>query len=304
VNSTLLAAIDMGSNTLRMLIASLHGDCLNPDLYCQQITRLAGGYRPGTGLAQKSMNNTLAVISEYADLLQSKQVVQVRVVATAALRRAENAQLLVNLIKLKAGLNVEIITGQEEAQLSFAGVMSALVPVPKVALIIDIGGGSTELIFSTAGKVLFSRSYPLGVVQLCEEWPESPARNTYLADMIVKFSSDLLHAGITPQQLSACQIVGTAGTVTSLAALDLEMTDYDRNRVNNHQLDLSWLEGTLARLNTLSIPEREALPGLEPGRGDLIIPGLELVIALCRYLKKPSLLVSDSGLLEGILLDF
>lgn len=298
------AAIDVGSNTLRMLIGICNKKGFLPEVYCQQITRLAGGYRAGQGLARESMQRTLNVFAEYAAVLAQKQVVNVRAVGTAAFRRAENSQHLCNLIKLKTGLELDIISGYEEARLSSAGVIAALTPPQETALIVDIGGGSTEVVFCHQGQLLSSCSYPLGVVQLCEEMPLAEQRQVYLNDMVVKFSSDLLHAGVAGSLLANCRLVGTAGTVTTLAALNLEMREYDRSRINNHSLTIEWLEAVLDKLNSISVAERERLPGFEPGRGDVIIPGLQLLIALGRYFKQASIMVADSGLLEGVLLDF
>ena len=298
------AAIDDGSNTLRMLIGRCRAGGFEPVLYRQQITRLAGGYCPEKGLARESIERTLSVFSDYAEVVQEQGVEQVRVVGTAALRRAVNSQHLVNLIKLKTRLELEIISGKEEARLSSAGVLSVLDPALQTVLVIDIGGGSTELVFYDQGEVLFSKSYDLGVVQLCEEMPEAEPRRSFIKDMVVKFSSDLLHAGVLPSALGRCRLVGTAGTVTSLAALHLQLAKYDRSLINNHQLQTCWLMSLLEQLQLMTVAERENLPGLEPGRGDLIIPGIELLISLSQYFQQASIGVADAGLLEGILLDF
>lgn len=298
------AAIDVGSNTVRMLIARCGSGGIEPVLYQQQTTRLAGGYCTEKGLARESIERTLSAFSGFAEILQQQDVERVRVVGTAALRRAVNGQHLVNLVKLKTRLELEIISGREEARLSAAGVMSVLDPAPETVLIVDIGGGSTELVLYDSGTILFSNSYPLGVVQLCEEMPEVEHRQSFIRDMVVKFSSDLLHAGVTPLALGRCRLVGTAGTITTLAALHLRLTEYDRSLINNHRLDTCWLMAILEQLLPLKVAERERLPGIESGRGDIIIPGLELLIALCRYFRQPSIGVADAGLLEGILLDF
>lgn len=298
------AAIDVGSNTLRMLIGRCRSGNFEPVLYRQQITRLAGDYCPEKGLARESIERTLSAFSEYAGILQQQDVEQVRAVGTAALRRAVNGKHLANLVKLKTRIELEIISGKEEARLSSAGVLSILDPAPQTVLIIDIGGGSTELVFHDQGDILFSKSYDLGVVQLCEEMPEAEPRRSFIKDMVVKFSSDLLHAGVPPSALGRCRLVGTAGTVTSLAALHLQLVEYDRSLINNHQLQTCWLISLLEQLQLMTIAEREKLPGLESGRGDLIIPGLELLISLSQYFKQASIGVADAGLLEGIMLDF
>lgn len=298
------AAIDVGSNTVRMLIGRCTATGIKTEIYRQRITRLGGNYVEGRGLAPDSLERTLSAFSHYADILQEMNIKKVRVVGTAALRRAENSQHLVNLIKLKTRMRLEIINGREEARLSSAGVLSSIDPCPETSLIIDIGGGSTEFVFYDKQRMLFTHSYPLGVVQLCEEMPEADQRVAFIEDMIDKFSADLIYAGITPDQLSRTQLIGTAGTITTLAAMDLRLTEYNPDCINNHLLKSDWLLQVLEKLSQLTVTEREKLPGLEQGRGDLIIPGLELLLALIHFFEKDSILVADAGLLEGILLDF
>jgi exopolyphosphatase / guanosine-5'-triphosphate,3'-diphosphate pyrophosphatase len=300
----LYAAIDVGSNTVRMLIGRCTATGIKSKLYRQRITRLGGNYVEGKGLALDSLERTLSAFSDYADILQEMDVKKVRVVGTAALRRAENSQHLVNLIKLKTRMRLEIINGREEARLSSAGVLSAIDPYPETSLIIDIGGGSTEFVFYDKQRMLFTHSYPLGVVQLCEELSDVEKRAVFIEDMIDKFSADLIYAGITPEQLNRTQLIGTAGTITTLAAMDLRLAEYNPDCINNHLLKLDWLLQIQDKLQRLNVSEREELPGLEQGRGDLIIPGLELLLALFHFFEKDSILVADAGLLEGILLDF
>lgn len=298
------AAIDVGTNTVRMLIGRCTEAGIQPEFYQQKITRLGGGYVQGKGLASESIERTFCAIDDFLLGLKEKGVASVRIVGTAALRRAENSQHLLNLVRLKTRQQIEIITGAEEARLSAAGVLSVISPQPESCLIFDIGGGSTEIVFCQGRQIQFSASYPVGVVALCEEMPEPEPRREHLADMVVKFATDLLRAGISPLQLSQCQLIGTAGTMTTLAALNLQLNNYDAQQINNHRLPYNWLEKSLKNLNRLTIAEREALPGVESGRGDLIIPGLELVLALCCYFKQSTVVVSDAGLLEGILLDY
>lgn len=300
----MFAAIDVGSNTLRMLIASCSATGLQRELYQQQITRLGGDYTQEKGLARESIERTLTAFTTFADVLKEKDVHHVRVVGTAALRKARNSQHLTNLVKMKTRLDLEVISGTEEARLSATGVLSVLDPVPSTALIFDVGGGSTEIVFQTDGAIRFAQSYPLGVVQLCEEMQDTADRQAFIKDMVVKISTDLLHAGVYPSRLQACQLIGTAGTVTTLAAMNLKMKKYNPDAINNHLLKLVWLDKLLLKLSRLSVADREKLVGLEEGRGDIILPGLELTIALCRFLGQPSIRVADAGLLEGILLDF
>ncbi len=176
-------------------------------------------------------------------------------------------------------------------------------PPPERSLIFDIGGGSTEFIFWSEGRTMFHRSYPLGVVRLSETCSSDRERHPLIDETLRRLQDDLDDAGLgTALREPACLLVGTAGTVTTLAALHLEMTEYDWRRVNNLVLPRRSLQELRRRLGGLSVAEREALPGMEAGRGDLIVPGLDIVLGILKLTERSRLTVSDFGLLEGVLL--
>lgn len=295
------AAVDVGTNTVRLLLGEVRDGRVRPVRYHRRITRLGGDYSPAEGLSPVSMERTLSALLEFAGLLESEQVSAIRAVGTEALRRAVNGPAFVRTARDETGLPLEIVDGEEEARLCAAGVMAALSPRPEVTLIFDIGGGSTEFVLCRDGDVLFQRSYPVGAVSLCEECPDSDAQRLRIAAVLDRLTSDLEHAGL--RSLAAgCELIGTAGTVTTLAALQLGMTDYDWRRVNNLRLTREQIDDLSVRLAPLSVHERERLPGMEAGRGDLILPGLRTVQAVMTCFPRSHLIVSDFGLLEGLLL--
>ena len=298
----MFAAVDVGSNTVRMLI----GECLNrqvhPATYYRQITRLGARYQPGIGLTAESMERTLAALREFDKILQQKKVANCRTLGTAALRRAENRQYFQELVANQTHLSLEIISGEEEALLTAHGALSVIRPIPDSSLIVDIGGGSTEFVFQKDGMVLFRQSYPVGVVRLCEEVPDRPGRQVFIDKILDNFSNDLAGQGLPRALIESAQLVGTAGTITTLAAMAQQMTVYDWRKINNSILLISWLRETEGRLKAISEVLREQLPGMEKGRGDLILPGLQLLLSLMRRFAFKSLKVADFGLLEGILL--
>ncbi len=298
----MLAAIDVGSNTLRMLIGRVAAGRVQPISYHRRTTRLGGGFKPGKGLAPESMERTLSALTSFSATLAEVSVKSVRVVGTAALRRAENRQNFISQIKSKTGLTLEIISGIEEARLSAAGVLAVIDPLPPISLIVDIGGGSSEFVLCQGQQVLFQQSYPLGVVRLCEESNGSEWRQLEIQQTLDRLWAELAGQGLS-DLLPACQLIGTAGTVTTLAAMQMQMVDYDWRRINNQLLSADWLQVTRAELLPMPISQRERFPGLESGRADLIIPGLEILLALCQRLGCDQLKVADSGLLEGLLLD-
>lgn len=292
------AAIDVGTNTVRMLFGEVLNGRVLPASYYRRITRLGGGATIEKGLSPEAMERTLSALTEMGAILRSSGVDAVRAVGTAALRNAGNGAHFVEKVRSVSGIPLEIIDGDEEASLCAKGVLSALRPRPDRCLIFDIGGGSTEFIVSHGDELIFQRSYPLGVVHLCEHFPSPDRQRMRIGKILDRFLDDLAAGG----DAAGCTLVGTAGTVTTLAALHLEMTQYDWRRVNNLVLGIEDLERIDHRLAPLRPEDREALPGMEKGRGDLILPGIRIVLGVLERLKRRQVTVSDFGLLEGTLL--
>lgn len=293
------AAIDIGSNTTRMLVADRSGQRILSPQYYRQITRLAGNFSSGNELSPESIQRTLTALEQFHKILKKNAVQKTRIVATAALRRAVNHQFFIDQVKSSTGLDVEIISGEEEASLMTSGVLSVIRPQPEAAILVDIGGGSTELVCVTENKVLFQESYNLGVVQLCEEFAGHHQRQEYIQSIITRFIRQLKSYN---QCKGSYQLIGTAGTMTTLAALHLNMDEYNPEIINNHELSYSWIKKTHLILEHMSIPEREGLRGMEAGRGDLILPGLQIAMTLLNCLNLSTIKIADSGLLEGVLL--
>ncbi len=299
----MLAAVDVGTNTVRLLVGEvLHGS-ITPVRVYRRITRLGGGFTPDIGLAPDASERTLEALREIATICDQAGVSRVRAVGTAALRSAPNAGAFVEKVRAETGLSLEIIEGTEEARLSALGVRSALDPNPADAFIVDIGGGSTEFVLAQGEDILFSGSYPLGVVSLCESFPETPDQTQRISAILDRLCHDVSSATTAESLPQGCVIVGTAGTVTTIAALKLRMSEYDPQRVNNLRLSRADLDGLSRELASLRVEEREALAGMEKGRGDLILPGIRIVTAVLDRFERDDLTVSDAGLLEGILLD-
>ncbi len=299
----MLAAIDAGSNTLRLLIGEVTDGKVVPELYVRRICRLAGGFSTEEGLSPAARERTLFAFHEFAETCQEFGVKQVRVVGTAAFRQAVNGEDFASTIRAATQLPLEIINGEIEAECMAVGVLSALDPMPEQTLIIDIGGGSTEFVLYAEQKVLWSRSLPLGVVRLTEGYANPILRQQAIAEVLAELIVELVAAceikGINPATLV---LVGTAGTVTTLAALDMQMKEYDWQQINNYTLPLAKLQYWQSVLTPISTAEREDLPGMETGRGDLIIAGIEIMLCLMQQLETDSLIVSDFGILEGLLL--
>lgn len=294
------ATLDIGSNSVRMLIGSCAAGQLHPCIYERRITRLGGGFSPATGLSAAAMARTMIALKDFSAILKSHHVQSLRAVGTAALRRAANRQQFIEQVYQQTGISIEIIDGEEEARLTAIGVLAVISPRPDNAVIVDIGGGSTELICLLDGRICAQRSYPLGVVRLAEEYSCRHQRQQAIESELTSFRSALQQLFSSSQPV---ELIGTAGTMTSLAALDLKLTHYDPAVINNHRLSLRWMHSLNNQLEPLSATEREQLPGMEQGRGDLILPGLLLATAIAAVLRVTHLTVADAGLLEGSFID-
>lgn len=293
------AVIDIGSNTLRMLLGDVRDNTILPHQYEREITRLAGNFSVQIGLDEAALERTLTVLESFKKIISEHDVDQVRVVATAALRSANNRQVFLDRALTATNLKIEVIGGEEEALLTTLGVLSVIDPLPESVILIDIGGGSTELICVVNGKILLQKSYPLGVVRLCEDCFSIGERQQQIDTIILKFVESLKLHDLFDREY---QLIGTAGTITTLAALYLKLKKYNSALINNCELSVDWLEKLQAELELISSSERENLIGMEKGRGDLILPGLQVVLTLMKQFQFPTIRVSDSGLLEGVML--
>lgn len=298
----MLAAIDAGSNTLRLLIGETDGRSVTPHSYYRRITRLAGDFSEVEGLSHEARERTLSAFKEFAAICQREGVTTCTSVGTAAFRKAVNGQAFADEISNSCGINLNIIDGDEEASLMTAGVLSALNPVHEASLIIDIGGGSTEFVLCSGCRLLWQTSIPLGVVTLTEKFEPATRVKSIEESIEQLFVVIEKHLSAAEIPLGDLHLVGTAGTVTTLAALDMQMSEYDWRRVNNYPISQSSIEQWQSVLQPLSPSEREQLPGMEEGRGDLIMAGMEIILVAMKKLGSSVLTVSDFGILEGLLL--
>jgi exopolyphosphatase/guanosine-5'-triphosphate,3'-diphosphate pyrophosphatase len=288
---------------VRLLVVEARGLAWHPLEAAQQVTRLGQGQAPGGPLAEVPMARTVAVVRDYVTAAERHGAAQVRIVATSAVREAPNGAAFVERVRRVTGRAVEILSGDDEARLSLLGVSAGLPSVGGAFLLFDIGGGSTEFALAHAGRPTARVSLRLGVVSLAERFmdagPVDPAGYQEMAREV----AGRLAAELPPAIVAARApiLVGTAGTVTTLAALDLELLAYDARRVHGHVLTREAVDRQRARLSALTLAERAALPSLERGRADVLIPGIAICLAAMDRLGFTSLVVSDHGLREGIL---
>jgi exopolyphosphatase / guanosine-5'-triphosphate,3'-diphosphate pyrophosphatase len=294
-----VAAIDLGTNTARLLIATK--DPYRQILLTRTITRLGGGFTRERGLSEEAQERSVSALKMFAKETSRYQVARVRAVATSAVRDAVNGEKFCERVLAETGIALEVIDGNEEAVLTLQGVAAILDDKSGDLAVFDVGGGSTEYTLAAGVEPLFSRSLPIGVVRLTEGKVGAAEMEDKIRRELAIFKKELEGAGLS-ERFSKATLIGTAGTATTLAAIQIGMENYDYTRVNNHTMPLSEVERIFDLLKPLTPKERLEVPGLEPGREDLIIAGILVVLLTMRVFGFKTFKVSDSGLLEGLIL--
>ena len=296
-----IAAIDFGTNTARLLIADRFADGSFSQVCIKRtIVRLGGGFCRTEGLAEDAIERAMACLHDFSCEINHRGVTAVRAVATSAVRDAVNGAAFVARVERETGIRLAVIDGQLEGNIALQGVLAGLQMRPPHLLMFDVGGGSTEYTYARASSPLFVQSLPLGVVRLTEGKGEPDAMRDKIARELDRLEQQLVQSGIVIDPSSA-MLVGTAGTATTLAAISLEMTEYDYRRVNNHRLERTEIQRIYDLLLPLAPAERLQVPGLEPGREDLIIAGCLITLMTLERFGFESMTVSDYSLLEGLI---
>jgi exopolyphosphatase / guanosine-5'-triphosphate,3'-diphosphate pyrophosphatase len=292
----LRAGVDIGTNSVRLLICDDQGRELERHM---QITRLGQGIDQSGVLHPDAIARTTAALAEYGALLARHAVTRVRATATSAARDASNGRDFLDLAQRALGVRPEVIEGAEEARLSFRGATRGLSPADGPFLVIDIGGGSTEFVLGGSEPEQLI-SIDVGCVRMSERHlhsdPPTPAElEACFADVrgelaAVRRAVDVPHAR---------KVFGLAGTITSLAALELGLPSYDASRTHHSQLTLAQVERNFARLAAAEVPTRRRMLA-EPKRAEVIVGGAAVLLTLMRELAIAELTVSETDILDGL----
>jgi exopolyphosphatase/guanosine-5'-triphosphate,3'-diphosphate pyrophosphatase len=301
----MLAGIDIGTLTCRLLIAELTPSGRLRELRSdRRILRLGQGVDRDRVLRVDAMQRVIDTLKEWRQVIDGHQVEASTVVATSAVRDAGNRAEFLELVRREAGFQIEIISGDEEARRTMLGIRSDLPPGVTDVLALDIGGGSTEFILDRLGRPPLVRSIDIGVVRLSErllhhdpptDEEVQQAREWVRSEAAAAVESMRLPNGFT--------FVGTAGTITSLAAMAQQLPAYEPARIHNYLLKLETITQLEQQLLTRSKAQREGLPGLERGREEVIAAGAIILRTVMETLGMSECLVSDLGLREGVLID-
>lgn len=306
-------ALDLGTNNCRLLIARPTGGGFRVIASYSKIVRLGEGLADAGCLSEVAMQRTIEALKICADKLDSFSVKASRSVSTEACRRAGNCQDFLGRIKIETGLDIEAITVQEEARLALAGCQTLLSPETSHALVFDIGGGSTELVWAKRGEdsrfeILDILSLPIGVVNLSEKFGLIIPTAEIYEDMTEFVATNLPpfceRNGIAARvREGKVQMLGTSGTVTTLGAVHLGLPEYSRSAIDGLEIDFDALNEASTMLADMDYDGRAAVPCIGKERADLVVPGCAILEAICRCWPVGHLRVADRGLREGMLLE-
>ena len=305
IDQHIAASIDLGSNTFRLLVASFSAGNLRVLDKKLVTVRLGHGLKKNQVLHDQAMKKGLEVMRIFRETLDQYQPQNIRICGTEALRQAKNSHHFLQKAEDILQNNIDIISGEEEAHLSLSGALAGYrESLSGPFLLVDVGGGSTELIFAeqATGQTRVE-SIDQGVISLTENYfatpqPDIAALDGLLTDAIGNALEKLKITGMHP----AVNIIGCGGTATSMGALDLNLTSYNDSLVHGHILQLMNIEKLWSKLIVLPADKRNALPCLGEGRGEILPAGIRIYQVLMKLMEHDRIKVSDTGLLEGILL--
>ncbi len=306
-----VAALDLGTNNCRLLIANPTMNGFRVVDAFSRIVRLGEGLTKNGQLSVQAMNRTLNALQICADKISDRQVITYRAVATEACRRAVNGLEFIKRIRGETGLNLEIISNYEEAELAVIGCLPLLARDIPHSIVFDIGGGTTELAWlycDSTGRLLDFKFYsmPIGVATLLEKHGGDRFDAIRYKAMIAETERSLASFEVdykieTTDKRENFQMIGTSGTMTTLAGLHLGLERYDRKQVDGKLMSFSTIRKLAGELASLTFDKRACLPCIGYKRADLVVPGCAILEAICNKWPVGQICVADRGVREGIL---
>lgn len=304
-----VAAVDMGTNSTRLLVADVAADGTLTEVdRLLRITRLGEDVDRGGVLVPAAMERVFAVLDEFHGVAAGHGAARVLATATSAVRDASNGRAFLAEIEHRTGFATRLLSGDEEALLTFRGITSTR-PIAGDTLIVDIGGGSTELIAGSPSGVGFHVSTQMGCVRLTERW--LAATDPPTAEELERCAADVraILAAAVPDEVrrgpageAPRAAIGVAGTVTTVAALDLGLTEYDPERIHGHSITSTATRRERERLAGLALEERRRVPGIEPQRAPVIVAGAVILDEILDWFGLDAIEASERDILHGAVL--
>jgi exopolyphosphatase/guanosine-5'-triphosphate,3'-diphosphate pyrophosphatase len=301
---TRVGVVDVGTNSTRVLVADVEDGRVRPLARVSQVTRLGQNLGRTGRLADEARARVLRVLDEYAATMEEHGVERTTGVLTSAVRDAENGPAFLIEVEDRYGLGARTLSGEQEAALTFRGATAAGDRGEEVVAVVDVGGGSTEVVIGTHGKVDFSVSLQAGVVRYTERFLDHDPAEPRELDAVAADVRRLLGEALPGDAVARVQrVIGVAGTATSVAAMDLVLDPYDPDAVEGHRARAATVEALRDRMGALTEDERRRVTGLHPDRAPTIVAGLTILLEAVRALGADALEVSERDILHGAALE-
>jgi exopolyphosphatase/guanosine-5'-triphosphate,3'-diphosphate pyrophosphatase len=294
-----VASVDIGTNTILLLIAEVDEARIEPLYERETVVRLGEGVQERRILSQKAMKRGLQTLAKYLEQCQAMKVQKIFAIGTSALREANNSKVFLKMVKEKLDLSIEIISGKEEAHLSFLAVMRDLKEMEKPILVVDVGGGSTEFILGKDSRITQWVSLPLGSVRFTEQFLLSdPVQEGEWGKMEKEIRKLFINI---PRPREPLSMVAVGGTATTLASVEQGLEEFVTEKIHHFVLKKQALRNQLFLYRSRTIDERRKIPGLPPPRADVILAGGAILYMAMDELNCSSVLISCHGVRYGLL---
>jgi exopolyphosphatase / guanosine-5'-triphosphate,3'-diphosphate pyrophosphatase len=296
------AVIDVGTNSVKLLVADVAGQSVSPVFEDSEQTRLGKGFYETRILQSEAIIHTASAVTQYAGIGRLKDAKHIRVIATSAARDAVNQRELLDAIQRASGLTVEVLTGQQEAEWVYRGVRSDARLTGERLIILDVGGGSSEFIIGHGDEPEFSESFPIGSVRYLERLkPFDPPATGELAacrELVRNFLVETIRPEIAPSfaAVRPTRLIGTGGAASIIARMEFALDKYSRSKIDGAQISLDSIKRWMERLWSLSLAERKKIVGLPKKRADVILTGMAIYEGILEQFGFDVLQASTRGL--------
>ncbi|HET9153157.1 MAG TPA: Ppx/GppA phosphatase family protein [Solirubrobacterales bacterium] len=292
-----VAVIDIGTNSTRLLVADVAGGVVSQVERRSTVTRLGRGVDLSGHLSGEAIEDVCSAVGDYVGIIGELGAETVDAIATSAVRDADNGSAFVAELRERFALSARVLDGEEEARSTYLGATSEA-PPSEPTLVVDIGGGSTELVVGQGSEVTFHDSLQAGVVRHSERCISSDPPTAGELEALAADVRGLIDASVG-EGLEVADAIAVAGTPTSLAAVELELVPYDPTRVHGHVLALPSIQRMLSRLASVPLAERVEIPGLHPDRAPTIVAGVVILVEVMRAFEVEKITVSEHDILYG-----
>lgn len=296
-----IGAIDIGTNSMRLLVCDFINDELLNRKKFVNTTRIGKGVDEHGFISQEAIRRNIDALKEFYTISKSEGCNHIYCIGTSALRDSKNGDDFVRIAKEEIGIDIEIISGKEESNLGFLGVLKGANENDDI-LVIDIGGGSTEFILGNMDGIKFSKSENVGALRMTEKFLTTDIVDNYEFDMMSEFIENEIRETLESlKEKHINKLVGIGGTITSLSAINQELEVYSMEKIHNSVVTIDDIENILQNLKKMTLNDKKSLKGLQSKRADIITAGVKILHIIMKKLELREIIVSEYDNLEGLI---